>query len=841
MSSREYYVINRNGEKEPIRISEIQRRIQELCLMDPVLDVDAGHIAIETMKHFPSRPISTTEIDTITSSVCEGLFVDSGMRTEFEKLASRLLISSHHKNTSSSFVDKVNLLNTQYRRVHAAEGEFQEQIKLISTSFVEFVNRNREVIEARIDYNRDFLLNAAGFKTLKRSYLLKDFEDKVVERWQDAIMRVAIGVHIRDAERDIDQIFRLYDMMSMQLCTHATPTIFNAGIINGQLSSCFLMGSDDSLYGIMKAATDAATISKYAGGIGIHNKWRSAGSYIKSTNGRTNGKIPFYEIMSAVSRAVDQGGSKRKGSFAIYEPLHDADILNFLSLRYIAGDNKNRVLFLAVWVPDLFMERVKSGETWSMFSSDDCPALYDTWGDAYKAAYLNCEANKNLVRNTIPARELFKMICSIQNESGMPYIIYGDSANRFSNQQNLGTIRSSNLCSEIIMYSDASEYGVCNLASICLGRFVEDGDLGYKEFPVNPKFNYMKLIDTVKLLTNTLNAVIDNNFYPVPEAERSNMRHRPIGLGVQGLANVFAMMQTTFESPEARVINRKIFETIYYTALSESCAIAQREEKRLRAVLKKDGVVYINDIEYKEASDLPPYIGAYSSFQGSPLHKGKFRWELSGLKPEDLLLKYDWDSLRAKISRYGIKNSLLVALMPTASTSLIMDQIEAFEPFKTNFHLRNVNAGSIFTYNKYMIHDFRQLGILNSTLAKHILSNNGSVKRIDNLPDFYKQKYKTAYEIDNEALLQLAIDRQHFVDQSQSMNWYMEHGVNFNEFKKLQFMAWRGGIVTGAYYTHQLPVSEAIKITVDDSLLGNISVDIKEDDFDGDMCLACGS
>ncbi len=840
MSTQEYYVINRKGEKEPIRIAKVQKRIEELCLMDPALEVDSGHIAIETMKQFPSHPISTTKIDKITASVCEGLFISSGMRTEFDKLASRLLVSSHHKNTSSSFVDKVNLLNTQYRRVHAAEGELAEQIKLMSATFVEFANRHRAAIEAKIDYSRDFLLNAAGFKTLLRSYLLKDINETVVERWQDAIMRVAIGVHLRDAENSMDQIFQLYDAISQQLCTHATPTIFNAGIINGQLSSCFLMGSDDSLHGIMKAATDAATISKYAGGIGLHNKWRAAGSYIKSTNGRTNGKIPFYDIMSSVSRAVDQGGSKRKGSFAIYEPLHDAEIFNFLSLRSITGENKNRVLFLAVWVPDLFMERVKSGELWSMFSSDECPSLYDTWGDEYRSAYLACESNPNLIRKQVPARDLFKMICNIQNESGMPYIVYGDSANRYSNQQNLGTIRSSNLCSEIIMYSDSSEYGVCNLASICLGRFVEDGDLGYREFPAQPRFNYTKLIDTVKLLVNTLNAVIDNNFYPVPEAARSNLLHRPIGLGVQGLANVFAMMQITFESPEARTINRKIFETIYYAAVSESCAIAQREERCIKAALKRDGVVHIGDVEFKDSADLPPYMGAYSSFQGSPLHQGKFRWELSGLKPEDLLLKYDWDSLRAKIQRYGVKNSLLVALMPTASTSLIMDQIEAFEPFKTNLHLRNVNAGSMFTYNKYMIHDFHKLGILNTALTQHILSNNGSVQKIDNLPEFIKQKYKTAYEIDNEALLQLAIDRQHFVDQSQSMNWYMEKGVNYNEFKKLQFMAWRSGIVTGAYYTHQLPVSEALKITVDPTFLGSFKVDIN-DDFDGDMCLACGS
>ena len=819
-----FYVINRSGENECLDISKIQTKIVDLANKDPAIVIDTGLITVQTVKLFPSTSITSSEIDEISAKVCEKMFIDTGLNMDYETMAARILTNNHHKNTLDNFVDKMNLLNHQERVVFTADGERKENVKLLSGDFIYAVNKYRDEIDKKIDYERDFLLTTSGIKVLLKTYLLRDINGVVVERWQDAIMRVAFGIHLDNLDDNIDDIFSLYDNMSNLLCTHATPTIFNAGLINGQLSSCFLMGSEDSLTGIMKAASDAAQISKCAGGIGLHNLWRSAGSYISTTNGKTNGKIPFYQIMSSVSRAVDQGGSKRKGSYALYEPIHDAEVINFLNIRSITGENKDKVLFIAVWISDLFMERVKRGEKWSLFSADECPSLYTTWGEQYEKIYIECEKVPGLVRQTVDARELFRTICILQNESGMPYILYGDSANRYSNQQNIGTIRSSNLCAEIIMYSDEKEYGVCNLASICLGRYFE-----------NEKFNYAKLAKTTQLLVRTLNSVIDNNYYPVPETQYSNMKNRPIGIGVQGFANVLALMNTTFESDKAEIVNKKIFETIYYAAVSESCELARKNEKKIKKIHRES--------ETKE--DLPPYVGAYKTFVGSPLQLGKFRWQLSFGKEDKLVMKYDWEGLMQKIQRYGIANSLMVALMPTASTSLIMNQIESFEPFKTNLHLRNVNAGSMYCYNEYMIKEFRDLGILNSDLAQHIMANSGSVQKIDGLSEELKYKYKTAYELDQMKLLKLAIARQHFVDQSQSFNWFMERGLSFNDFKKYQFAAWRGGMITGSYYTHQLPVSEAFKFTlnlknINSYVIPNEPMD--NDDEDGsEMCLSCGS
>lgn len=839
MSAEEFYVTNRHGDKEKVQISKIEKRLLELADIEPKIQVNIGMIIMQSLQEMPQHPLTTTEIDELTAQVCEKM-IPSGI--DYSVMASRILVSCHHKNTLPDFISKVRLLSSQKRNVITPDGPKLAKIALLSPNFLEFAEKNHEILQQKIDYNRDYLLTYAGMKTLKKSYLLKDLGGNVIERWQDAVMRVAIGVHLNDAENNLDRIFQLYDAISMRYCTHATPTIFNAGIENGQLSSCFLIGSSDSLNGIMKTASDAAQISKFAGGIGIHNTWRSTGSYITSTNGRTNGKIPFYEILSSISRAVDQGGSKRKGSFAIYESIHDAEVLRFLNMRRISGEDKNRVLFTALWISDLFMKRVKDNKMWSLFSSDECPALNYVWGEEYEKLYEKCEQNPELVRNQVSARELFQTIYSMQVESGTPYILYADSANRFSNQQNLGTIRSSNLCSEIIMYSSDREYGVCNLASICLGRFVKNDAEIYH-------FDYQKLIEIVRLLVRTLNSVIDNNFYPVPEARYSNMKHRPIGLGVQGLANVFASLNITFESEEARILNRKIFETIYFAAVSESNRIARELYKSRKAALKQKKVCIFDDLEFHENDNLQ-YIGAYPSFSGSPLSEGKFRWELSGLKSEDLLLKYDWESLRGAIQVYGVRNSLLVALMPTVSTSIIMDQIESFEPYKTNFHLRNTKSLSYYEFNKYMIYDFQKLGILSKDLLNHILANNGSIQKIDSLPENIKNKYKTAYEMDQSKLLDLAIDRQHFIDQSQSYNWFTREGFNFGDFKKLQFKAWRGGMITGSYYMHQLPVSESIKFTANLKDLDGFDVKVNknklnviyEDDYDGeDICLVCSS
>ncbi len=832
------YVINRHGIRENLQISKIEERLTRLTQIKPQINVDIGMIVLKTVQEVPQHPLTTTQIDELTAQICEKM-ITRGI--DYQKMASRLLVNCHHKNTFPTFIEKIRFLNSQTRVIQTPSGPRDRDVVLLSPEFVEFAENNHEEIQSKIDYERDYLLTYAAMKVLKKSYFLKDMQGHPVERWQDVLMRVAIGVHLKSSETDKSQIFALYEAMSQQFCTHATPTIFNAGLINGQLSSCFLMGSSDSLQSIMKTAADAAQISKYAGGIGIHNTWRAAGSYITSTNGHTNGKLPFYEILSSVSRAVDQGGSKRKGSFAIYEHIHDAEIKRFLNLRRISGEDKNRVLFTAVWISDLFMERVKEKDgKWSLFSSDDCPALNHTWGEEYRKLYLQCEQNPNLVREVVNPRELFQLICDMQAESGIPYILYGDNANRFSNQQNLGTIRSSNLCSEIVMYSSDREYGVCNLASICLGRFVQGG-----------RFNYEKFIEIVQLLIRTLNSVIDNNFYPVPEAHYSNMQHRPLGLGVQGLADVFASLGIHFESDEAQILNKKIFETMYYAAVSESNKIARELYRERKKLLKLHGTCVFDGMEVHESDlDKLPFLGAYPTFSGSPLQKGLFRWQLSGLTPSDLLLKYDWDSLRGAVQRYGVRNSLLIALMPTASTSIIMDQIESFEPFKTNFHLRNVKSASYYAYNQYMLADFQKLGILSKDLLDHILANNGSVQKVANLPQSLKNKYKTAYEMDPFKLLQLAIDRQHFIDQSQSFNWFMGDGVNYNVFKKLQFKAWRGGMITGSYYTHQLPVSEALKFTTNLQNLDSFKVSIKgelpappetEDDWDGDICLACGS
>lgn len=833
-----FYIINRKGEHEKVDIAKIQSRLEFLASKNLPIEVDTGLLAVETVKLFPSSHVTSSEIDEISAKVCEKMFIDTGMNTDYETMAARILVSNHHKNTMDNFVDKMNFLNSQTRTIHTQEGERVEKIKLLSGDFLFYVNKYREQIDQKIDYDRDYLLNTSGIRVLHKSYLLRDATGKIVERWQDAVMRVAFGIHLSEIEKNIHDVFELYDQMSQLLCTHATPTIFNAGLINGQLSSCFLMMTHDSLTGIMKSVSDAAQISKYAGGIGIHNNWRSANSYISTTNGRTNGKIPFYEVMSAVSRAVDQGGSKRKGSYALYEPIHDADVIKFLNIKSITGEHKNKVLFIALWISDLFMERVKSGGKWTLFSSDQCPSLYNTWGDEYRVNYLRCEQVPELAREVVDARELFRTICMIQNESGQPYILYGDSANRYSNQQNIGVIRSSNLCAEIIMYSDDKEYGVCNLASICLGRCM-DGS----------KFNYLKLIKIVQLLTRTLNSVIDTNYYPVPEAQYSNMKNRPIGIGVQGFANVLALSEVTFESDRAAELNKKIFETIYYAAVSESCEMARKREKSIKKAYRE---AHLED----EKIDLPQYPGAYATFIGSPLQLGKFRWQLSFKEGDALLMKYDWEGLMQKIQRYGVANSLLIALMPTASTSLIMNQIESFEPYKTNLHLRNVNAGSLYSYNEFMIREFRKLKIMNSELAEHIMANNGSIQKIEGLSDEIKYKYKTAYELDQMKLLKLAIARQHFVDQSQSFNWFMKDGLSYSKFKEYQFTAWKGGMITGAYYTHQLPVSEAFKFTLNLKnsnryILGSSigtggtgkpdEASEADDDDESGMCLSCGS
>ncbi len=751
------YVIKRDGRKEPVHFDKITARISKLSFGLNSTFVMPHRVAQAVIQGLYDG-VTTTELDELAARTSANMTV---IHPEYAILAARIAVSNLHKNTKKNFSRIVEEL---YGYI---DPKTNKQAPLIADDVYEIIMAHKDRLDAAIVHHRDYNYDFFGFKTLEKSYLLRMY-GKVVERPQHMLMRVAVGIH----KDDIDAAIETYDLMSEKWFTHATPTLYNAGTPKAQLSSCFLLTmKDDSIKGIYDTLKNCAEISQAAGGIGlsIHNV-RAKGSYIKGTGGESNGLVPMLQVFNSTARYVDQGGGKRKGAFAIYlEPWH-ADIFDFLELRRPHGkeEMKARDLFFALWIPDLFMKRVKDNGKWSLMCPNECPGLSDTYGDEFEALYLKYESEGKF-RKQINAQELWFHILDSQTETGTPYMLYKDHVNRKSNQKNLGVIKSSNLCTEIMEYTSADEVAVCNLASINLSRFVE-----------NNTFNFEKLYEITYIVTKNLNKVIDVNFYPVPEAKNSNLRHRPVGLGVQGLADAFMMLRHAFDSEEARILNKNIFETIYFAALSASKDIAKIE-------------------------------GPYETFKGSPISEGKFQFDLWGVTPTN---RWDWETLRKEIMEHGVRNSLLVAPMPTASTSQILGNNECFEPYTSNIYTRRVLSGQFMVVNKHLLKDLIDLGLWSEEMKNAIIANNGSIQSIEGIPQEIKELYKTAWEIKQRSIIDMAADRGAFIDQSQSLNLFME-SPNYKKLTSAHFYAWEKGLKTGMYYLRSRPAVDPIKFTVD--------------------------
>ncbi len=797
------YVVKRDGRKEPVMFDKITERIKILCyglndLVDPV------KVAMRVIEGLYDG-VSTSELDNLAAETAASMTV---MHPDYAQLAARIAISNLHKNTTKSFSE------TMIEMYHYINPRTNQKAPLLSDEVYKAIIDNSERLDSAIIYSRDFNYDYFGFKTLERSYLLR-INGKIVERPQHMLMRVSVGIH----PDNIDAAIETYELMSKKFFTHATPTLFNSGTPKPQMSSCFLLTmQDDSIDGIYDTLKQTAKISQSAGGIGlsIHNV-RATGSYIRGTNGTSNGIVPMLRVFNDTARYVDQGGGKRKGSFAIYiEPWH-ADIFDFLDLRKNHGKEEMRArdLFLGMWIPDLFMKRVEEDGQWTLMCPNECPGLFDTYGEEFDKLYIGYEqAGKG--RKTIKAREVWEKILESQVETGTPYILYKDAANRKSNQKNLGTIRSSNLCTEILEYTSPDEIAVCNLASLSLPMFVENG-----------QFNHKLLYDVTQRVTRNLNKVIDRNYYPVKEAENSNLRHRPVGLGVQGLADAFIMLRLPFTSDEAKKLNQEIFETLYFAAVTASMEMAKEE-------------------------------GPYSTFEGSPISKGEFQYNLWGLKDEDLSGRWDWASLRKEVMEHGVRNSLLVAPMPTASTSQILGNNEAFEPYTSNIYTRRVLSGEFIVVNKHLLHDLVDLGIWNDSLKQEIMRHNGSIQNIDGIPQDIKELYKTVWEMSMKDIIDMSRQRGYFIDQSQSLNLFMEN-ANFAKLTSMHFYAWKSGLKTGMYYLRTKSAVDAIKFTLNNDKKENPQPEAVEieaidtNDFkamlerskmasiQGDDCEMCGS
>lgn len=760
-------VLKRNGSRESVSFDKVLQRVRKAARG---LTVNPDALAQQVLSQIYDG-VKTSELDELTAQLSAGL---STLHPDYGTLAARISVSNHHKNTSSSFTDVINTLSNQ---VMPATGE---KASLVHPTIVDLVKEKGAEIDAYIKYDRDYLFDYFGFKTLEKSYLLKDTSMKVVERPQHMWMRVALALWSNSTS--LEQAFETYDLLSQKFLTHATPTLFNAGTPRQQLSSCFLLSmSDDSIAGIYKTLGDCAMISKYAGGIGLHiHNVRARGSLIKGTNGQSNGLTPMLRVFNNTARYVDQGGGKRNGSFALYlEPWH-ADVEDFLRMKLPSGAEEERArdLFYALWIPDLFMERIEQDGDWTLMCPNECPGLADVWGDTFKELYEKYE-KEGRGRKTVKAQKLWFQILDSQMETGTPYLLYKDAANSKSNQQNLGTIKSSNLCTEIIEYSDKDETAVCNLASLGLPTFVRDG-----------KFDFDELRRVTRVAIRNLNRVIDINFYPTPETQKSNMRHRPVGLGVQGLADVFAMLKFSWESDEAAKLNQLIFEHMYYAAVEESCSIAEVE-------------------------------GSYETFQGSPASKGILQpdmWKITPLTQTDGTL--DWVGLRAKCMK-GIRNSLLLAPMPTASTSQILGFNECFEPFTSNLYTRRTLAGEFIIVNKYLMKDLMELGLWSETMKQLIVARNGSVQGIAEIPEEIQLRYKTAWELKQKTLIDMAASRGAFICQSQSLNLFLADAT-YAKLTSMHFYGWKLGLKTGCYYLRTKAPVTAQKFTVDPRLLATI-------------------
>lgn len=748
-------VVKRDGRREPVQFDKITARVKKLCYGLNAL-VDPTKVAMRVIEGLYDG-VTTSELDNLAAEVAATMTVQ---HPDFALLASRISVSNLHKNTDKSFS---NTMEKLYNYIDPKTGE---DAPLLADDVWNIIKTNSETLDSSIIYDRDFNYDYFGFKTLERAYLLK-LEGQIAERPQHMLMRVAIGIH----KEDIESAIETYNLMSEKWFTHATPTLFNAGTPKPQMSSCFLLTmQDDSIEGIYDTLKQTAKISQSAGGIGlsIHNV-RATGSYIKGTNGESNGIVPMLRVFNDTARYVDQGGGKRKGSFAIYlEPWH-ADIFDFLDLKKNHGKEENRArdLFYAMWTPDLFMKRVEENGDWTLMCPHECPGLYDTHGVEFEKLYTRYE-EEGKGRKTIPARDLWNTILESQIETGTPYMLYKDACNEKSNQKNLGTIRSSNLCTEILEYTSKDEVAVCNLASLALPMFVKDG-----------KFDHQKLFDITYVATKNLNKIIDNNYYPVIEAQNSNFRHRPIGLGVQGLADAFILLRMPFESEEAKQLNSEIFETIYYAAMTAS-------------------------------KDLAKVDGAYESYEGSPVSQGIFQYDMWGVTPSD---RWEWDVLKEEVAKHGVRNSLLLAPMPTASTSQILGNNECFEPYTSNIYTRRVLSGEFIVVNKHLLRDLNKLGIWNDELKNKIMSTNGSIQDIPEIPDNLKELYKTVWEIKQKAVLDMAADRGAYICQSQSLNLFVEN-ANFAKLTSMHFYAWKKGLKTGMYYLRTKAARDAVKFTV---------------------------
>ncbi|MDD7913594.1 ribonucleoside-diphosphate reductase subunit alpha [Polaribacter ponticola] len=797
------YVAKRDGKKEPVMFDKITARVKKMCyglnkIVDPV------KVAMRVIEGLYDG-VTTSELDNLAAETAATM---TTAHPDYARLAARIAVSNLHKNTKKSFSETMDDL------YYYVNPRTEKKAPLLADDVYEIIKDNAEKLDSTIIYNRDFNYDYFGFKTLERSYLLK-LNGQIAERPQHMLMRVSIGIH----KNDIDEAIATYELMSKKYFTHATPTLFNAGTPKPQMSSCFLLQmQDDSIEGIYDTLKQTAKISQSAGGIGLslHNI-RATGSYIAGTNGTSNGIVPMLKVFNDTARYVDQGGGKRKGSFAMYlEPWH-ADIFDFLDLKKNHGKEEMRArdLFYAMWISDLFMKRVQEDADWTLMCPHECPHLYDTYDEEFERLYTSYEA-AGKGRKTIKARELWEKILESQIETGTPYMLYKDAANRKSNQKNLGTIRSSNLCTEIMEYTAKDEVAVCNLASIALPMFISERENGEKYF------NHKKLYDVTKKVTRNLDTVIDANFYPVIEAENSNFRHRPVGLGIQGLADAFIQLRLPFTSDEAKKLNQEIFETMYFAAVTSSMEIAKAKEP-------------------------------YSTFKGSPMSEGEFQFNMWGIKDDELSGNWDWAKLRKQVMKHGVRNSLLVAPMPTASTSQILGNNEAFEPYTSNIYTRRVLSGEFIVVNKHLLEDLVELGLWDNDMKESIMRANGSIQHIEEIPAELRELYKTVWEMSMKDIIDMARHRGYFIDQSQSLNLFLKD-PDFGKLTSMHFYAWKSGLKTGMYYLRTKSAVNATQFTVSKEKKAEViedkpmspaefkaMVNASKNGAPDDDCLMCGS
>uniref|UniRef100_A0A6C0K2I7 ribonucleoside-diphosphate reductase n=1 Tax=viral metagenome TaxID=1070528 RepID=A0A6C0K2I7_9ZZZZ len=778
-------VVKRNGELEDISFDKILTRVKKLG-QEANIQINYSSLVMKVIDQLHDK-IPTTKIDELTAEQCAAL---STQHPDYGVLAGRIVVSNHQKNTNACFYQIVDELYN-FKDVHG------NRSPLVSLDLYTISRYMANYIEPMFDFSRDYLIDYFGFKTLERAYMFK-LGDKILERPQHMWMRVAIGLH----GNNMEAVKESYDLMSQKYFTHATPTLFNAGTPRPQLSSCFLIAmEEDSLDGIYNTLKDCASISKWAGGIGLHiHNIRSSNSLIRGTNGKSTGIVPMLKVFNDTARFINQGG-KRNGSFAIYlEPWHP-DVEDFLEMKKNHGDEemKARDLFYALWIPDLFMERVKENGKWSLFCPNECPGLADVYGDKFKELYEKYEESQSCVRKSINARDLWFKILDAQMETGTPYLLYKDACNNKSNQKNLGTIKSSNLCTEVVQYSDDKETAVCNLASIALPTFVNH---------LTKHFDYDKLHEVTKVITSNLNRVIDINFYPTEKTRCSNLLHRPIGIGIQGLADAFILMDLAFHSEEAKVVNKLIFETIYHAALERSNELAINVKNATQTSSENSRVVSGLSLKYSLSAE---HRGAYMSFEGSPASQGVLQFDMWNVEPSD---RYDWTALKHSIITHGMRNSLLLAPMPTASTSQILGFNECFEPLTSNIYSRRTLAGEFVVANNYLMRELIELGIWNDKIKNNIIANKGSIQQLTIIPEHIRNKYKIVWEMPMKHLIDMSADRGAFICQSQSLNLWLED-PNYNTLTSMHFYSWKQGLKTGIYYLRRKAKHQAQQFTVE--------------------------